>query len=301
MRAQVRGALVILLALAAAVLAHAHQVNFKARVDLVRVDVLVTDQGRPISGLTRSDFEVRDNGRVQEIDAVFGAAQPLEVVLVLDVSASLQGQGFDHLKQAAWAAVEGLQAGDHIRLLTFSHRITLGAAAAVDAAAIRTAIERLDASGNTSMCDALYSALTMAEGGPRRTVVLLFSDGRDNRSWLSAEAVVQVARESDTVVYAVAYKPPWRSSSDVVGPDTASGPDKDLLTKLANDTGGRLIWEDDSSRLPGVFQRLLAEMRSRYLLTYYPHDVSRSGWHALSVRLKDRIGKVVARPGYMVR
>jgi hypothetical protein len=74
MRAQVRGALVILLALAAAVLAHAHQVSFKARVDLVRVDVLVTDQGRPISGLTRSDFELRDDGQVQEIDAAFGAA-----------------------------------------------------------------------------------------------------------------------------------------------------------------------------------------------------------------------------------
>lgn len=298
MKALVRGALVILLALAAAVLAHAQQVSFKARVDLVRVDVLVTDQGKPISGLTRSDFELRDNGRVQEIDAVFGAAQPLDVVLVLDVSASLHGQAFDHLKQAAWAAVEGRQAGDHIRLLTFSHRITLGAAVAADAAAIRTAVERLDASGNTSMCDALYSALAMAEGGPRRTVVLLFSDGRDNRSWLSAEAVVQVARESDTVVYAVAYKQTWRYvGADIIAP----GPDKDLLTKLANDTGGRLIWEDDSSRLPGVFQRLLAEMRSRYLLTYYPHDVSRAGWHALSVRLKDKRGKVVARPGYTVR
>jgi len=298
MRARVRGALVILLALAAAVLAQAQQVSFKARVDLVRVDVLVTDQGRPISGLTRSDFELRDNGRVQEIDAVFGAEQPLDVVLVLDVSASLQGQAFDHLKRAAWAAVEALQAGDHIRLLTFSHRITLGAAVAADAAAIRTAIERLDASGNTSLCDALYSALALAEGGPRRTVVLLFSDGRDNRSWLSAEAVVQVARESDTVIYAVAYGQTWRYvGTDIIAP----GPDKDLLTKLANDTGGRLIWEDDSSRLPAVFQRLLAEMRSRYLLTYYPHDVSRTGWHALSVRLKDKAGKVVARPGYIVR
>ena len=298
MRARVRGALVILLALAAAVLAQAQQVSFKARVDLVRVDVLVTDQGRPISGLTRSDFEVRDNGRVQEIDAVFGAEQPLDVVLVLDVSASLQGQAFDHLKRAAWAAVEALQAGDHIRLLTFSHRITLGAAVAADAAAIRTAIERLDASGNTSVCDALYSALALAEGGPRRTVVLLFSDGRDNRSWLSAEAVVQVARESDTVIYAVAYGQTWRYvGTDIIAP----GPDKDLLTKLANDTGGRLIWEDDSSRLPGVFQRLLAEMRGRYLLTYYPHEVLRPGWHALSVRLKDKRGKVVARPGYIVR
>jgi len=301
MKARVRGALVILLALAAAVLARAQQVSFKARVDLVRVDVLVTDQGRPVSGLTRSDFEVRDNGRVQEIDAVFGAPQPLEVVLVLDVSASLHGQPFDHVKQAAWAAVEGLQAGDHIRLLTFSHRITMGAAEAAGAAAMRTTIERLEASGNTSMFDALYSALAMAVGGPRRTVVLLFSDGRDNRSWLSAAAVVQAARESDTVVYAVAYKPPWRSASDYAGPGIASGPDKDLLTKLANDTGGRLIWEDDSSRLPEVFQRLLAEVRSRYLLTYYPQDVSRTGWHALSVRLKDKAGKVVARPGYIVR
>jgi Ca-activated chloride channel family protein len=285
---------------AAAAILGAEQVHFKSGVDLVRIEALVTDAGRPVRGLTRSDFEVRDNGQLQDIDVVLGEDQPLEVMLLLDVSGSLQGIAIQSLKRAALDAVDALRSGDHVRLVTFSHRILASEARAGDAGGVKDAIDRLEADGSTSLYDALFAALTTAAGTPRRLVALLFSDGRDNRSWLSAQAVIQVAKESEAVVYAVAFKPPWRSQ-EVAASAAAPDPDRPLLTSLTESTGGRLVWEEESRRLPALFVRLLEEMRSRYLLTYYPRNAGGPGWHTLTVRLKRHRGSVVARPGYYVR
>jgi Ca-activated chloride channel family protein len=284
----------------AAVAAGGQQPHFRSGVDLVRVDVLVTEGGKPVRGLTRSDFELRDNGQLQDVDAVYGEDQPLDVVLLLDVSGSLQGMALDSLKRAALGAVDGLRADDRVRLLAFSHRISMADARAGDTEAVRSAILRLDAGGSTALCDALYTSLAMTLGSPRRTVALLFSDGRDNRSWLSAQAVTQVARESDVVVYAIAFKPPWRSS-EVAAPAVASEPNRAFLETLSGSTGGRLVWEQESRRLPTLFKDLLEEMRGRYVLAYYPQHAGGPGWHKIAVQLKTRQGKVLARAGYTVR
>lgn len=291
---------VLVLTMMAAGVVRAQQAYFRSEVDLVRVDVLVTDGGKPVLGLTRSDFELRDNGRLQDVDAVYGEDQPLDVVLLLDVSGSLQGMALDSLKRAALGAVDGLRPDDRVRLVAFSHRVSMSDATAGDTAAVRSAILRLDAGGSTALCDALYATLVMSLGSPRRTVALLFSDGRDNRSWLSAQAVAQVARESDVVVYAIAFKPPWRSS-EVAATAVASEPDRAFLETLSGSTGGRLVWEQESRRLPTLFQDLLEEMRGRYVLTYYPQRAGGPGWHKIAVQLKTRKGKVLARAGYTVR
>ena len=291
---------VVALAMLAAGVVRTQQAQFKSGVDLVRVDVLVTEDGKPVRGLTRSDFELRDNGQLQDVDAVYGEDQPLDVVLLLDVSGSLQGVALDSLKRAALGAVDGLRPDDRVRLLAFSHRIFVADATAGDTAAVQSAILRLDAGGSTALCDALYATLAMTLGSPRRTVALLFSDGRDNRSWLSAQAVTQVARESDVVVYAIAFKPEWRSS-EMSASTITSEPDRAFLGMLSGSTGGRLVWEHESRRLPTLFEDLLEEMRGRYLLTYYPKRAGGSGWHKIAVQLKTRKGDVLARAGYTVR
>ena len=137
------------------------------------------------------------------------------------------------------------------------------------------------------MLDALYASLTLAEGGSRRTLILLFSDGLDNQSWLSQREVQAVARESEAIVYAIAHKP--------IG---SAGPDEVLLKELAEVTGGRLVRVEAPERLSTVFLAMLQEMRSRYLLTYSPSGVEAGGWHTLTVRLKNKPGRVTARRGY---
>ena len=110
----------------------------------------------------------------------------------------------------------------------------------------------------------------------------------------------QVARETEAVIYAVAFKPTWTTPVRGTWITTAPEPDEQLLGEVTRATGGQLVLEKESSRLKDVFVRLLGEMRSRYLLTYYPRGVPRPGWHALQVRLKGRPGRISARSGYMV-
>jgi len=97
---------------------------FRASVDAVRVDVLVSDGGRPVGGLTASDFELTDNGVPQSIDLVTTAVS-VKVVLVLDASGSVAGEKLGHLKAACRALFRGLRPQDSAALLTFSERLTL--------------------------------------------------------------------------------------------------------------------------------------------------------------------------------
>jgi Ca-activated chloride channel family protein len=290
----------VILALAAAGPAPGQQPTFRTNVDLVRVDVLATERGRPIAGLAATDFELLDNGVPQEITALFADTLGLDVFFVFDTSGSVEGATLQHLKEAANAVLDGLRDGDRAQLLTFSHRARLPLRLTADMAALRRAIETTEARGATALLDALYIALVNRETSPSRSVVLLFSDGQDNRSWLSPEQVLRVARETEVVIDAVAFRPPWVASRAPL-PLNASEPDEELLRNMTRATGGQLVLEKESQQLKKVFLRLLAEMRARYVLTYYPRGVTRAGWHALTVRLRSRPGRIVARPGYMVQ
>jgi hypothetical protein len=98
------------------------QATFSSRVDVVRVDVLVTD-----NGLTPADFEVFDNGVAQQVDLVSFDQVPLNVVLVFDMSNSLEGDRRDRLFEGAGALLSGLKPEDQSALVTFSHVVDRGA------------------------------------------------------------------------------------------------------------------------------------------------------------------------------
>ena len=134
------------------------------------------------------------------------------------------------------------------------------------------------------MLATLYAAFTLARNSSRRTMILVFTDGLDNISWLPQATVLDIARESEAVVYAVPFVRPQES----------------LLNEVAAATGGRVVLADSNERLRRVFLDILREMRSRYLLAYTPTSAE-PGWHALTVRLTSTDGRVTARQGYAVR
>jgi len=110
----------------------------------------------------------------------------------------------------------------------------------------------------------------------------VFSDGLDTASWLPAERVLDTARRSDVVAYAVAVRSPARP---------------EFLRELTSLTGGRLFEVEKTQRLDSSFLDILKEFRQRYLVSYTPRGVAKEGWHKLDVRVK-RGGTVKARPGY---
>src|SRR5215831_16223342 len=104
---------------------HVQTPTFRSGVDAVQLDVAVTRDGRPVSGLTGTDFIVTDNGRRQTAMATMMSDVPLRVTLVLDVSASVRGERLSHLTAAAQMLSDRLRSGDEVALITFSNLVQL--------------------------------------------------------------------------------------------------------------------------------------------------------------------------------
>lgn len=114
-------------ALAAALpIGTAAQQKFRSGVDVVRVDVLATENRAPLGNLSASDFELRDSGVVQTVQSADLESLPLSVIFVLDTSGSVAGSKMWNLNAAMDALLNGLREGDRAALVTFSHRIWLG-------------------------------------------------------------------------------------------------------------------------------------------------------------------------------
>jgi VWFA-related protein len=159
---------------------------------------------------------------------------------------------------------------------------------------VERALEDLHAQGVTGLWDGLYAGLKLPVSRGRAMVVL-FTDGQDNVSWLTREQVRRVAEESDALVYVVAIDQPEAARPlGVVGSSLTvqslaylaqarSGVVLGGLRELAEATGGRLWLAGSSAQLKQTFLRILTEMRERYLLSYEPAAVKREGWHRLEV------------------
>jgi VWFA-related protein len=278
-----RAMLVTSLIVATAIVVRTQNATFSSRVEAVRVDVLVTDNGRPVRGLGRDDFEVRDNGVAQQIDLVSFEQIPLNVILALDMSDSVAGDRLARLRAAGGAVLAGLAREDRAALVTFSHVVELGAGLTNDVHAVRTALDRASGMGNTALIDGTYAAMTIGESDAGRALLIVFSDGLDTSSWLSADKVIDAAKRSDVVAYAVSVRSPIKP---------------EFLRDLTSQSGGRLFEVEKSEDLKSTFVGILDEFRHRYLVSYTPQGVARDGWHKLDVRVK-RKATVKARPGYL--
>ena len=260
----------------------ARQTTFTSRIEAVRVDVLVTDNGRPVEGLSAADFEVQDNGVPQRVDLASFEQIPLNVVLALDMSASLQGLRLGHLQTAGNSVLDGLKPGDRAALVTFSHIVspTQGLTGELDR--VRSTLARAQGEGLTSLIDATHAGMLLGESDAGRSLLIVFSDGVDTSSWLTPDSVLETARRGDVVVYAVE-----------VGDRRTSFP-----RALSEATGGRFFAVESTKDLSAAFSKILEEFRMRYLVSYSPQGVEPGGWHRLDVRVKNRRVTVKARPGY---
>jgi VWFA-related protein len=259
------------------------QTTFTSRIDAVRVDVLVTENGRPVEGLTPGDFEVLDNGVRQRVDLASFEQIPLNVVLALDMSASLQGLRLGHLQTAGKAVLDGLKPGDRAALVTFSHVVAPTQGLTDNLDRVRTALDQARGEGMTSLIDATHAGMLLGESDAGRSLLIVFSDGVDTSSWLTASAVLETARRGDVVVYGVE-----------VGERRASFP-----RDLTEVTGGRMFAIESTKDLSVTFSSILEEFRMRYLISYSPQGVPTGGWHRLEVRVRNRGVTVQARPGYL--
>lgn len=289
--------------------------TFKSGVDVVRVDTLVSDGGRPLVNLKPGDFELRDNGVLQTLADTSVESLPLSLVFVLDTSGSIAGSKMLNLASAVDVIVKALRKDDRAGLVTFSHRVWERVPVGADFAALQAALRSADAFGATSLHDALYAGLALSTAKDSRPLVIVFSDGLDNASWLTTEAVERAARRSGAVVYGVAVAARMRMDPTRIDPILLNPGQRNatiafkgspeylprqtaFLDTIASITGGRVLRADTTENLPRTFDEVLREFRTRYVLSYSPRGVDAAGWHTIDVRVKNRRAEVKARAGY---
>jgi Ca-activated chloride channel family protein len=281
--------------LVAVVTARQQQAVFRADLDVARIDVSVMNGLTPVAGLTRDQFVVTDNGVVQTVDAVSMDTAPLDLTLVLDTSASMRFDRIKQLIEASKTLVTGLRPDDQAALVTFADPIALAKPMTSDRTELLAALDGLVANGSTALNDAVFFALQLrpTEPGSSRPVLLVFSDGHDNSSWLTGEQLLEATRRSGMVMHVI----------ELIAPELPGAllRPSEFLHELAKAGGGRHWVADKASDLNNLFGKALNELRARYLLTYAATGVKRQGWHDVKVTLKGARGDVTARPGYFVQ
>jgi Ca-activated chloride channel family protein len=275
-----------LLAAAGAAAAPQPPAVFPSGVEAVFVDAAVLRQGRAVTGLQARHFQLRDNGVVQAVELVAAETLPLDLRIVCDASASLEGPGFEGLRAAARAVVARLRGDDRATLLAFAQ--DLREHPLRDPAAVDRALASLVPAGRTALRDALYAALVLSSPG-RRAVVVALTDGWDNASWVGEDDVAQAALASNATLHLVVG----------TAPGAREAPEVAALRRIAEQTGGRLWRARDFAGVAPALQAIVEGLRHQYLLRYEPTGVSGPGAHEIDLRLRGAKGQVQARRGYI--
>jgi Ca-activated chloride channel homolog len=289
--------LVKALPLTAALLFAQETPTFRTDVRLVHVIATVKNAaGELVGDLQKDDFEVFDNGARQEI-AHFGKQtdQPLSVALLVDTSGSTaKDLAFETTSAAKFlhAILGGGNTADRVALYTFNYDIQQGGFTS-NYAGLERQLKTLRGEAGTSLYDAIYYASRALELRQGRKAIVIMTDGGDTTSSRDLAAALKAAQMSDAVIYAVVVLPITNASGRNTGGEHA-------LEFMAQGTGGRTYYPGVNAQLDKAFSDVLRELRTQYVLGFYPKNVplTKNPFHSLEVRTKRPELRVSARNGY---
>jgi Ca-activated chloride channel homolog len=274
--------------------------RFSVDTTLVLIPVNVTDQAnRIVLNLQKSDFHLFEDGTEQTITHLSGEDAPLSVGLVVDTSGSMADKVRTSLR-ASSQFLETMNSKDEAFLIEFSDHAKLAAGFTNQIADIQNQLAALQPGGLTAMLDAIEMALReMKKAKNARKAIVIVSDGGDNNSGYSVDEIESLIREADVQIYAMGVFEPIFSL--VLAPEEISGPR--LLSKLAEQTGGRACSATNPEDLPSIATRIGIELRNQYVLAYTPKNQTRDGkYRRVEVKLTPPAGlsnlKIRWRLGY---
>jgi VWFA-related protein len=272
----------------------------KVDVDLVNVLCNVYDKrGALVNNLSREDFEVREDGKQQQLRYFARETNlPLTVALLLDVSGSVRRFVEAEKETAARFLKDVLRPDDQALLIGFGSRLIVWQDFTSSAPALEAALVRLRAipfrglplegqpMPGTLLYDAIYgTAHQKLKGVPGRKVMVVISDGLDNGSQKKLEEAVAAAQTTNTIVYGICYQAGFSGCS--------------FLNNLAEPAGGRAFKVETKTPLSKIFQTIEDEMRSQYALGYVPTNRAHDGsFRKLQVRVQKPGLRVRTRKGY---
>ena len=259
----------------------APETTLKVEVKLVNVFVTVTDgRGAPVAGLAKENFHLEEDGREQKI-AVFDreSAVPLSIALAVDTSLSTRKDL--PLEQAAAKRFVRtvLRPADAIAVYGFNENVRLSAPFTAELKRIEEGIDHLKLGAATAVYDAIFTASRALDHRQGRKVIVIITDGGDTASTADYKEAARAAEEAEALVYSIIVVPIASSAGRETGGEHA-------LIQLSEDTGGKYYYADSAEALDEAFRKISDELRTQYLLAYYPSaQVASSEFRRIEVKV----------------
>jgi VWFA-related protein len=278
-----------------------------------RVNVRVTDeQGRAVSGLTAKDFVLLENNREAEILDVKPSAAPYNLVLLLDVSGSVEDY-IDFIRKAARNFLDTASEKDRIAIVTFRDDVKVLTNFTTDRKKLSTSLDTFEAGGGTAYYDALAYSLveTLKPFHGEQTAIVILSDGDDNRSFLPFDALTEGIGESGALIYPLYVPSELIAASKTADQNASSDPIRTKflgLTTRAEGEGARLAQVSGGvyypirqlSDLQKAYDDVVKQLRTSYSVTFrsgIPADEAGTGRTSPRVRVKVNREKVFTKLG----
>ena len=270
--------------------------RFRATIDTVQVSVTVTDAtGRLITGLSRDDFEVLEDGTPQQITVFTDERVPISLGVLLDSSDSMRGQRITDARGAVDRFVSTLlEAGDEAFIAAFNHKPRLVSAWTQPPATLARTLDQVFPSGATALYDALVaSAPLFGRRSHSRAALIVISDGVDTASDVSLRRASDIIRRFEPLVYAIAIDSERASPAARVNPEA--------LREITGTSGGYTEVVRTSADLGPATERIANELNKQYTLGYVPSRPPDGSWRGIRVRVHNTDYFTRARRGYFSR
>jgi Ca-activated chloride channel homolog len=271
---------------------------FRTDVQLVRILATVKDQsGALVGSLEKTDFSVSDNGVPQQI-AIFERQtdQPLSVALLIDNSGSTAKDlkfETDSVTRFLKALLREGNPEDAVALYSFNWEIVKRNGFTRNLTAVERSLRALRGEAGTSLYDAILLASRDIEDRKGRKILVIVTDGGDTTSHTDFQRATEAAQLADAVIYPVLVVPIANDAGRNTGGENA-------LTTLSQRTGGRVFEPTLGAALDLAFDQILRDLRTQYLIGFYPRDVpaTKERFHRLDLSVAQPALQVKARNGY---
>ena len=259
--------------------------SFRGGVDVVSLNVTVTDQGRNfVTSLEQGDFVVFEDGVKQDVTYFNKSQLPVALSLLIDTSASME----DKLRLAQEAAIgftRRMKPDDITQVIDFDNRVSILQQFTSDRPALEAAIRQTVPNGSTSLHNAIYISIkelkkvrASSAGDVRRQAIVVLSDGEDTSSLVPFEEVLDLAKRSEVIIYTIGIR----------GRDLGARgfPEAEFVLKqFAQETGGRAFFPTGATELEGIYAQIADELAAQYALAYSSRNPRRDGqWRRIVVR-----------------
>jgi Ca-activated chloride channel homolog len=251
--------------------------TIKIDTELVQLDVTVIDQNNnPIYGLNRDDFTVYEDKVKQQIESVSREEIPISFGIVIDTSGSMRNK-IQTITDSSRSLIRQKRPEDEGFVVQFKAESEMVQPFTKNESDLESALEQIFTSGPTALLDAIIHSSDYAhkQGKQRRKAIVVISDGLDRNSAVKEKEVIDAIKENEVQLYMIGFIEEGEPTSPFY--KSPSQKAKELLERLANDSGGRAFFPRGISEIPAIAAQIAKDLRTQYVVSYYPYNTRRDG------------------------